>query len=284
MSESNDSKSEAVGESIESVDSNCEVSDSELYDFPEAEIYETNESVGIGDRIEYTELYEPSGKKNAELYDADAEIEMYTEADSAMEQADDLCEISIDIGNSSESLNFSVREVEAAYDKAESINDEIAMERLSAIYDLAVFKDELELEAGDSSIPQIAGKYGEIKDIDPKGFEAHHMPAKSSVIGDINEMPAISMEKQDHAMTDSYKSRSNHAYESFIPGGPEFDMHKYEVGKEINNGNFVNVIKSEVFNIRDRCGNKYDGAIGKYLDTVAKNIAKSGIPIGRERE
>ena len=191
MSESNDSKSEAVGESIESVDSNCEVSDSELYDFPEAEIYETNESVGIGDRIEYTELYEPSGKKNAELYDADAEIEMYTEADSAMEQADGLCEISIDIGNSSESLNFSVREVEAAYDKAESINDEIAMERLSAIYDLAVFKDELELEAGDSSIPQIAGTYGEIKDIDPKGFEAHHMPAKSSVIGDINEMPAI---------------------------------------------------------------------------------------------
>ena len=63
MSESNDSKSEAVGESIESVDSNCEVSDSELYDFPETEIYETNESVGIGDKIEYSELYGPPAKR-----------------------------------------------------------------------------------------------------------------------------------------------------------------------------------------------------------------------------
>lgn len=242
------------------------------------------------DADEITDIEDSFAAEECELFDCinteiqDENSELYEKRAFDAEQSNITENLTVVTGDYQESFRFNTLEIETAYDRAAIVGDEEAMKRISTIYELSVFKDELELETTSSDLPQFGGNYGEIKEIDPEGYEAHHIPAKSAVIGNINEMPAISMEKADHALTDSYKARSNRVSKSFIPGTPQNDSYKYEVGKEINNGNYIQVVRSEIYNVREKCGTKYDGAIGQYLEVAARNIAKNGLPIGRERE
>ena len=53
-----------------------------------------------------------------------------------------------------------------------------------------------------------------------------------------------------------------------MPDAPRSDSYKNEITAEIEEGNFMNVVRNEVYNIRDRFGNDYDGGISRYLDAL----------------
>lgn len=243
----------------------------ELY-LDATEILEDEEDAFTKDeKLEDEELL--STRDSGELYEDDIQLEI-GELGSTFD---------IEIGGENRNIGFEPEQVAAAYDKALSADDVEACKRLSVIYDLSCFKDELELGDGDAEVPQLAGEYSVIRKIEPEGFEAHHMPAKSAVYDNMNELPAVAMEASDHAQTDSYRGRANHVFKSFIPGLQLSDSYKYETAKEINEGRYVHVVKCEIYNIKDRCGSKYDGAIGKFLDASMKYVAKNGVPNGIQR-
>ena len=40
----------------------------------------------------------------------------------------------------------------------------------------------------------------------------------------------------------------------------------------------MQLIRDEILNIKDKCGNKYNDAIKDYLDILERHIKKNGIP------
>lgn len=164
------------------------------------------------------------------------------------------------------------------YAEAIENSDQEQADRYRALYELNTLKDDLNLTEGDSNISQLGGLH---KNVQGKleGFESHHIPAQS--VQDVNarNLPSIALTKEDHSLTNSYRWKSNQKHDSFIPDILNNNgTYKEEAEKMIDNGNYTDLIRDEIYNIRDACGNKYDGAIKQYLNEVANMIATKGIP------
>jgi len=132
----------------------------------------------------------------------------------------------------------------------------------------------LELQSGETHVHQLGGSYGAIRrwlrhnHID--GYEAHHIPSKAVVRGwgTVYSLPAIALLEEDHAKTDSYRYKSLKKYQSFLPDVSEKLNYLEDAKERLSAGQLFELIKIELWNIRDQCGDRYDGAISQYLDAL----------------
>ena len=81
---------------------------------------------------------------------------------------------------------------------ADSLGDELTERTL---FELAAFRDSLELGDGDPNFPQVGGIYGEVATV--QGFERHHIPSVAVQDDSRNNLPVVLISKEDHALTDS---------------------------------------------------------------------------------
>ena len=156
---------------------------------------------------------------------------------------------------------------------ADSLGDELTERTL---FELAAFRDSLELGDGDPNFPQVGGLYGEVAPV--SGFERHHIPSVAVQEDSRNNLPVVLISKEDHALTDSYRWKQRSVYEPFLPSAIEPKSHREEVASAIDQGNYFEVVRNEIYNIIDRCGHRYDGAIKQYLAALEAYLRKSGVP------
>jgi hypothetical protein len=103
------------------------------------------------------------------------------------------------------------------------------------------------------------GKHGDL--IGGGGIERHHMPpwnafAQEMKDMDRNEMPAIQMEKEDHAQTLGFSGRGS-------------DLDKlYE--KYLKKGNYIGAVRACIKDVKGKFPHKYDDAIKEYLPVAIK--------------
>lgn len=140
----------------------------------------------------------------------------------------------------------------------------------------------LELTGGDGNTAQYGGRYSSIRAMlkadGLQGYEVHHMPSNAVQNAPMGELPSIALKSEDHAKTDSYRGKQNRKTDSFLPGGPPSVTYRNETARMIENDRYADVVAAEVYNIKDRFGDKYDGAIAQYLESVKEYISEHGIP------
>lgn len=148
-----------------------------------------------------------------------------------------------------------------------------------ALVDLEGLKESLSLSEGNLGTNQLAGIY---KDIKPSGYERHHIPSVGALKAfgvDTKSWPTILLTKDDHAKTDSYREKQRSKYDSIFPDDKRSDTYKDSAIELMNrDGGFVELVRDEIYNIREQCGEKYDGAISQFLDVLKDHILKHGIP------
>lgn len=154
-------------------------------------------------------------------------------------------------------------------------------EKLRALFQLSVLEKDLVLTNGDEMIPQLGGIHRQIKGKIP-GFESHHIPAQSIQEEKADLLPAIAISAEDHKLTDSYAGKAHSRFKSFLPDVPRENTYKSDAASMIENDQYIELVRLELFNIRDRCGNKYDGAIRGYIDALTDYIVDNGTPEVRE--
>ena len=103
------------------------------------------------------------------------------------------------------------------------------------------------------------GSYADVKkNSNGETHEVHHMPADSASNLERAEGPAIKMEKDDHRQTASC--------------GSSREAREYQAAQKelIDNGKFHEALQLDIDDIRDKFGDKYDGAISEMLKYVDK--------------
>lgn len=103
------------------------------------------------------------------------------------------------------------------------------------------------------------GSYADVKkNSNGETHEVHHMPADSASNLERAEGPAIKMEKDDHRQTASC--------------GSSIEAREYQAAQKelIDNGKFREALQLDIDDIRDKFGDKYDGAISEMLKYVDK--------------
>ena len=170
--------------------------------------------------------------------------------------------------------------MEAAYDQAVLSGDPESIARISAMYEIEVLRDGLELNGGDPSFPQLGGYHGDVAPQDPPGFESHHIPARSVQNANVNNLPAISISTDDHKLTSSYAGKQNSVYQAVFPTNLFASKYKESIIEKIQQGGsgYVEAIRCELLDLRLQTGHRYDGGISAYLDAAMDMIATSGIP------
>lgn len=164
------------------------------------------------------------------------------------------------------------------YEAAASMEDTREMEKYRALHELLTLKDDLELTDGDSEVPQLGGLHKSVRS-QLSGFESHHIPAQSVQAEKADELPSIAITAEDHHLTDSYRGKSHRKYSSFLPDdNNDTPSYKQEAQSMIENGDYMDLVRDELYNIREHFGHKYDGAIKQYLNAMAKMIAEKGVP------
>lgn len=152
-----------------------------------------------------------------------------------------------------------------AYSRAVKAGDKMRGEALRNMYELVTFAESLQLTNGDLNFVQDGGIYDELKSY--KGYEKHHIPAQSVQKKSKYKLPVVTITKEDHAKTDSYRGRQHHAG-NYVFSKEKMDKYKVKTENMIAEGRYIDVVKSEVYNLRDACGNRYDGGLKKYFQIV----------------
>lgn len=147
---------------------------------------------------------------------------------------------------------------------------------------IGAMRDGLSLGAGDAGTKQLSGAHKDVRKDDGPGYESHHIPSAAVLkeFGiDTDEWPTIALQDEDHKDTDSYAGKQKKTLKSIFPDAPKMGTYKEESVKMAGEpGGLEQLIYNEILNIRKNHGDKYDGAIAKYLDEVEQYIKKHGIP------
>lgn len=167
--------------------------------------------------------------------------------------------------------------LEKLYQDAIESNDAKNAEKYDALLEISSLRDDLELTKGDSDYVQAGGLY---KDLIGKynGYEIHHIPAKSVQDANARYLPAIALTAQDHSCTDSYRYKSNKTYDSFLPDSKEGHTYKDDAKDMISQGRYLDLVRDELYNIKDNFGDRYDGGIEEYLNCLYQQISENGVP------
>lgn len=153
----------------------------------------------------------------------------------------------------------------------------------SFITDMVGLKDTMSLGKGDSSVKQLGGIHKKVRKEDGPGYESHHIPSAAVLkqFGiDTDEWPTIALTNEDHAKTDSYRGKQRKRYKPFLPGGIVGGATYKEEAIELldRGGGLSELVRDEIYNIREQCGDKYDGAIAQYIDQIVEYVKKHGVP------
>lgn len=160
------------------------------------------------------------------------------------------------------------------YNEALSSGNHEEMNKYRTLYELDSFYNELDLIDGEEGVIQEGGLY---QNLDAHaGYERHHIPSNAVQEKNIGELPAVTLLKEDHALTDSYRWKQNKRNEGFL--GNEYEMYKIEASNMILDGKYAELVKAEVFNIIDKCGHKYDGGLKEYFQALYTMIERDGVP------
>lgn len=162
------------------------------------------------------------------------------------------------------------------YNNAKAAGDEDEMNKYRTLYEINSFYNEFNLTDGEEGVVQEGGLYKDLKT--HEGYERHHIP--SSAVQDKNKgkLPALTITKEDHINTDSYKWKQNKKNTSFL--GESFEKYKVEASDMISNGEYAELVKAEVFNIIENNGHKYDGGLKGYFQALYTMIENEGVPQG----
>jgi hypothetical protein len=166
-------------------------------------------------------------------------------------------------------------EYEALREQYANSADPLEKEQIRALGELLVLKQTLDLTDGDPSTKQLGGLYGNVKGKLP-GYHAHHIPPKSVSDHNINHLPAICMIDTDHRMTSSYGNRMGALFSP--EKSSDSTTYKERLIRQINEGNYADAFKNEVYEIKMKFGDKYDGAIKQAIDANASYLMKYGNP------
>lgn len=142
----------------------------------------------------------------------------------------------------------------------------------------------MDLQSGDVHIQQLGGSYGSVRhrliSNSITGYEVHHIPSKAVVHGwgTVYSLPAIALLEEDHIKTDSYRHKSLRKRKSFLPDATDTLNYLADSKERLSAEQFFELIKIELWNIRDQCGHRYDGAIRQYLYVLEDYVAQHGFP------
>lgn len=173
--------------------------------------------------------------------------------------------------------NLDADELERLYQEALDSNDTEKMEKYDTLLEICSLRDDLELTNGDSDYVQAGGLYKDLVG-KYKGYEIHHIPAKSVQYKNARYLPAIALTAQEHSCTDSYRYKSNKKYDSFLPDSADGNTYKEDAKDIISQGRYIDLVRDELYNIKDNFGNRYDGGIKNYLDCLYQQISEKGVP------
>lgn len=156
-------------------------------------------------------------------------------------------------------------------------------ERIRAIGELVSLRNMLELEPEKSRGIQLAGLYGSLKGkhFGKEGYELHHMPPKAVFDCDINELPCILIPKGFHKKTRSYsggRMRSSTGGSIFPDSTQEKREYRDALKDQIEEGNFSDAVRNEIYEIRDKFGQTLDGALDQFIDCMIRYYAERGVP------
>lgn len=111
----------------------------------------------------------------------------------------------------------------------------------------------------DVDVEKKGGSYGDVfKKGEGEKYEVHHMPANNVNGLELNDGPAIKMDKQDHRETASC--------------GNSKEAREYRAKQKelIEQGKFREALQMDIDDIHEKFGDKYDDAISEMLEYVDK--------------
>lgn len=111
----------------------------------------------------------------------------------------------------------------------------------------------------DRDVEKKGGSYGEVfKKGEGEKYEVHHMPANNVNGLELNDGPAIKMDKEDHRETGSC--------------GNSKEAREYRAKQKefIDQGKFREALQMDIDDIHEKFGDKYDDAISEMLKYVDK--------------
>ena len=182
-----------------------------------------------------------------------------------------------DLDDIYENSKLTKSQLEDLYQDAINENNTENAEKYNALIEIFSIRDDLDLSSGDAEYVQAGGLY---KDLIGKyeGYEIHHIPAKSVQEENFRYLPSIALTKEDHSHTDSYRFKSNKTYDSFLPDVNDGCTYKEDAKALIDNGEYLTLVRNELYNLKDNFGHRYDDGIKEYLDCLYQQISKKGIP------
>lgn len=158
---------------------------------------------------------------------------------------------------------------------------EAEKESLRAISELMNLRKMMDICPEQSQGIQLAGSYGELKHLKlGQSYDAHHMPPKSVLGVDKNELPAILLPRGFHRKTDSYGGRMGHGMRRMDPDEAEKKKEKYKdaLAHQIGEGNFADAVRNEIYEIQLKFGHRMDGALDQFIDCMIRYYAEHGVP------
>lgn len=153
-----------------------------------------------------------------------------------------------------------------------------------ALRELNALEDTIDLTEGDPAYAQLGGRYGDIKG-ELEGYEAHHIPPQSVDQSDEvvtpDDLPAICITKADHTQTSSYagRMRRKELPSPYSVGDtPSPLTYKQRLIAQINDGYYTDTFRNEVYEIKQKFGDRYDGAIRQAIQANRNYIKQYGNP------
>lgn len=188
--------------------------------------------------------------------------------------------VRIPIGEKVTVFNCSLAGIEKAYSSAIESGDADLIRRVSAMYEIESFRNTIDLGRGDPGYAQLGGYHKDVKVQCPKGYESHHIPARSVQAEKADRLPALAITKEDHKLTSSYSGKQRHRFHSVFPDDKSTLTYKEEVSKTIAEGGsgYVRAVINELYDLKNCVGDRYDGAIAAFLDAIIDLLASDGIP------
>ena len=176
--------------------------------------------------------------------------------------------------------------MEKAYHHAMTSGNQDMIARTSAIFEIEILREYLELGTGETGFAQLGGYHKDVKKQDPIGYESHHIPSRATQDEDGEMLPAISITHADHTLTSSFAWKQRKTYHPVFPSASPLTNYKESIITNLKQGSsgYIDSIKNELLDLRSTTGHRYDGGVSAYLDAVIDMISTRGIPKAKSGE
>jgi hypothetical protein len=115
--------------------------------------------------------------------------------------------VSMNIGGVERTYPCTKAGMEEAYRHAETSGNQDMISRTSAMFEIEVLREDLELGDGDGRFAQIGGYHRDVKRQDPDGYESHHIPSRGAQDENGEMLPTVSITYEDHKLTSSFAGK-----------------------------------------------------------------------------